>query len=231
MPEEKNRILCDSISDHLFAPTELQKKILLGEGIPLEKIHVVGNTVVDAVLQNIKIAEEKSTILNKLGLTPKKYVLFTAHRDLNVDFKEPLTKLVKIISEVKKKTGLEVVYPMHPRTAKKIKDFGLEVKDAKVIEPLGYLDFLVMQKNANLIITDSGGLQEEACTLNVPCITIRENTERPETVDVGANYIVGLDLQKTLDAIDAHSKNKNKWTNPFGNGDTSKKIVDLIWKK
>jgi len=228
MPEEKNRVICDVLSDFLFAPTQTQEKILLSEGIDKDKIFVVGNTIVDAVYENKQIAMKTSKILLNLNLSKKKFVLFTAHRSLNVDTKQSLNKIIETIAIIKKKTHLPIIYPMHPRTKVKLEKFDLCIKDALVIDPLGYLDFLCLIMNASLIVTDSGGIQEEACILQVPCITIRENTERPETVDVGANKIVDLDKEKLIQAIHYFSLKKHEWQNPFGNGKTAQQIMEVV---
>ena len=228
MPEEKNRIICDVLSDYLFAPTMVQKNILLGEGIPENRIFVTGNTIVDAVMQHKKFAKEQSKILSTLNLKPKQYALITAHRALNVDTKEALEKLVSLIDQIKDITGLEVVYPMHPRTKAKLNHFHLHISNAMCIEPLGYLDFLALELDASLIVTDSGGIQEEACILQVPCITIRENTERPETITVGANKLIGLDTDCFKEAVRYYRENNTRWENPFGDGHTSEKILEVI---
>lgn len=231
MPEEKNRIICDVLSDYLFAPTEVQREILQKEGIPNEKIFVVGNTIVDAVYQHKQLAEQQSKILSKLKLTKKEYVLFTAHRALNVDHKKSLEKLVKNIETVYEKLKFPVIYPIHPRTKKKLNEFNLTIHNATLIEPAGYTDFLNLQMNAKLIITDSGGIQEEACILHVPCITIRENTERPETIDVGANKLVDLNINKLEKAIQYHQNHNSDWKNPFGDGTTSERILEVLQSK
>lgn len=228
MPEEKNRIICDVLSDYLFAPTMVQKNILLGEGIPENRIFVTGNTVVDAVMQHKKFAKEQSKIMSTLNLKPKQYALLTAHRALNVDTKEALEKLVHLIDRIKDIIGLEVVYPMHPRTKAKLNHFHLHISNAMCIEPLGYLDFLALEIDASLIVTDSGGIQEEACILQVPCITIRENTERPETLTVGANKLIGLDIDCFKEAVRYYQKSSTRWENPFGDGHTSEKILEVI---
>lgn len=228
MPEEKNRIICDVISDYLFAPTMVQKNILLGEGIPENRIFVTGNTIVDAVMQHKKFAKEQSKMMSTLNLKPKQYALLTAHRALNVDTKEALEKLVSLIDQIKDITGLEVVYPIHPRTKAKLDHFHLHISNAMCMEPLGYLDFLALELDASLIITDSGGIQEEACILQVPCITIRENTERPETLTVGANKLIGLDIDCFKEAVRYYQKSNTGWENPFGDGHTSEKILEVI---
>ena len=228
MPEEKNRIICDVLSDFLFAPTKTQEKILQNEGIPNEKIFVVGNTIVDAVMQHRHLAEQKSTILQQLKLTPKKFVLLTAHRALNVDSKQTLQHLVSLIDSVSEYTGQPLIYPIHPRTKAKLEQFNLTIQNAIVTQPLGYTDFLNLEMNASLIITDSGGIQEEACILRTPCITIRENTERPETLEVGANTLVGLSIEKLKKAIQYHTSHPPVWENPFGSGNTAEQILEVL---
>ena len=228
MPEEKNRVICDVISDFLFAPTDVQKEILISEGILKENIFVVGNTIVDAVYQNKEISKNKSNIIKKLNLKKNEYILFTAHRSLNVDRKESLICLIKIIKKLKEITNKKIVYPIHPRTKAKLDSFGLSINNCVLIEPVGYLDFLNLEMNASLIVTDSGGVQEEACILKIPCITIRENTERPETINVGANKLIGLDADKLKDAIDFFKTKKFNYENPFGDGTTSEKILEVL---
>ena len=222
MPEESNRIMTDHISDFLFAVTQTQKEILLKEGVTQENIFVVGNSIVDAVLQSKNLAFQKSTILDSLSLKKDQYILFTAHRAGNVDDRESLEKVLSIITSIPQ----TVCWPIHVRTVKKLKEFNLKLPSNVVTtEPLGYLDFLQLEANAKCIVTDSGGLQEEACILGIPCITIRENTERPETVNVGANTLVGLDLQKFKAAFNNLPK---QWSSPFGDGTTAIKICDII---
>ena len=228
MPEEKNRVICDVLSDYLFAPTPVQKEILKNEGIHDDRIFVVGNTVVDAVYQHKDIAEKTSSILQTLKLKSKKYVLVTAHRALNVDSKTSLQKLTYLLDHLQEISGFPVVYPIHPRTIAKLKQFNLSISNVTLIDPVGYLDFLALEIHANLIVTDSGGIQEEACILQTPCITIRENTERPETLDVGANKLVGLDISKLKKAITYHKNHSHNWDNPFGDGNTAEKILEVI---
>ena len=232
IPEETNRVLTDRISDYLFAPTEKQKEILLGEGIKTSKIHVVGNTVVDAVLQNLEIAESSdssSNTLEKLELEPQKYFLITAHREENVDNKENLSNILRAIEENQKQHDLKAIFPIHPRTEKQIKEFGLEKpENIKFMPPIGYLEMLILMKNARIILTDSGGIQEEACTLRVPCVTMRESTERPESVEVGGNIVVGTDYNRILKGTKEMLNKKVDWHNPFGDGQTGKQIVKIL---
>lgn len=222
MPEEGNRIITDHLSDYLFAVTEKQVQILKSEGVDNKLIHKVGNTIVDAVVQNLKIAKTKSTILKTLGLQEKEYVLFSAHRAGNVDTPTALKEVLRLIELIPH----AVCWPLHPRTRKNLEGFGYELpKNVVECEPLGYFDFLMLEENSKYIVTDSGGLQEEACILGVPCITIRENTERPETVDIGANILVGRNPEKFKAAL---SKSWPSWKNPFGEGNTSELIIDEI---
>jgi len=229
IPEETNRVLTDRISDLLFAPTEKQRKILENEGIEKEKIFVVGNSVVDAVAQNLKIAEKKSSILKKLKFKSKKYFLVTAHREENVDNKIILQNILKAIEKIQKKYSLRAIYPIHPRTEKRIKEFGIrKPKNIKFIEPVGYLDMLLLMKNAAIILTDSGGIQEEACILHVPCVTMREATERPETVEIGGNIIAGTDEKEIIEKTNIMLNREITWKNPFGKGNTGGLIVSNL---
>ena len=229
MPEETNRIITDHLSDSLFCPTKIQEAILLNEGIPKEKIFIVGNSVVDALLENIKIAEKKTDILSELDINKKEYVLVTAHRAGNVDKKFRLTQLLDCLRKVGEIVDCKFVYPLHPRTKKKIEEFGLKLPEKIIVtEPLSYLKFIQLENNAKLILTDSGGLQEEACVLHVPCITLRENTERPLTVEIGANIIVGLDQEKLINAVKKQLTIKLNWENPYGTGKTGEKIINTL---
>jgi UDP-N-acetylglucosamine 2-epimerase (non-hydrolysing) len=191
MPEEINRVVADHISDYLFAPTENSKSNLLKEGIPEEKIHVTGNTIVDSVYQNLEISRKKTDVLEKLGLKPKEYFLVTAHRAENVDNAKRLGEILKGLELAATEFSLPVIFPIHPRTRKMVQQFGLELCCIRAIEPVGFLEFLQLEAGARLALTDSGGVQEEMCILGVPCVTLRENTERPETVNVGANMLAG----------------------------------------
>ncbi|MDD5638798.1 MAG: UDP-N-acetylglucosamine 2-epimerase (non-hydrolyzing) [Candidatus Pacebacteria bacterium] len=229
MPEEINRILTDHCSDLLFAPTKKAKEILLQEGISSKKIFVIGNTIVDAVFQNIKLAEQKSEILKKLHLQKEEYFLLTAHRQENVDNRERLKGILKGVELISQKFSLPVIYSIHPRTRKMLKKFKLSVStNINLIEPLGYLDFLKLQKNAKLILTDSGGIQEEACIMKVPCVTLRDNTERPETLLVKSNILAGTNPQKIMKSAKKMLNLKKQWKNPFGNGTAAEKILEVI---
>jgi UDP-N-acetylglucosamine 2-epimerase (non-hydrolysing) len=229
MPEEINRILTDHCSDLLFAPTKQAKEILLKEGVLSKKIFITGNTIVDAVFQNIELAERKSKILKKLHLQKEEYFLLTVHRQENVDNKERLEGILKGVELISQKFSLPVIYSIHPRARKMLKKFKLSVsKNINLIEPLGYLDFLKLQQNAKLILTDSGGIQEEACIMKVPCVTLRDNTERPETLLVKSNILAGTNPQKIMKSAKKMLNLKKQWKNPFGNGTAAEKILKVI---
>jgi len=231
MPEEINRILVDHLADYLFAPTEKAKSILLNEGILEEKVFVTGNTIVDAIFQNLSIARKKSQILSKLCLNMRDYFLITIHRQENVDKKNRLKSIFKALELVYRRFQLPLIYPIHPRTRRKIKEFGLkEPPGVDFIEPAGYFDFLILEANASLILTDSGGVQEETCVLHVPCVTLRNNTERPETLEVGSNVLAGVNPEKILADVIQMINIKRNWRNPFGNGNAGKKTVKIIKK-
>jgi UDP-N-acetylglucosamine 2-epimerase (non-hydrolysing) len=197
------------------------------------EIHYTGNTIVDALFQNLKIAKRKSKILDTLKLKPKTYAICTTHREENVDNRSRLKCIFKGLKKMIEKLNMPVYLPLHPRTRKRISEFGYlndiaETSDFFIIEPLGYLDFLILLANASIILTDSGGIQEESCVLEIPCVTLRENTERPETLAVGANYLAGTNPEKIVEiAIKMKSREKG-WKNPFGDGRASERIVDVM---
>ena len=228
MPEEINRILTDHCSDYLFAPTPKAKQILLREGISKEKIFVTGNTIVDAVYQNLNIAQDMESRLTVLRLTPKEYFLVTLHRQENVDNPVRLASILEGLDRLASEFGLPAVYPIHPRSRKMMAEFGLKPRNLNLTEPIDFLSFLQLESNAKLILTDSGGVQEEACILKIPCVTLRDNTERPETLEVGANILAGASSDKILDCVKFMLSKKNKWTNPFGDGKAGKRIVEII---
>lgn len=234
MPEEINRIITDHISDYLFVPTEAAKECLVKEGIPLSKVYVTGNTIVDSVLQSLEIAEEKSTMLHKLELKSKKFFLLTIHRAENTDCEKTLHQLVDTIKHITTEhSDMSIILPLHPRTKSRLESYSLydtltAIPRLQIINPVGFLDFLVLEQHARLVITDSGGVQEETCILGTPSITLRENTERPETVTVGANIIVGTDKERILAGIKTMLLRNTNWKNPFGDGTTSQKILNTI---
>jgi UDP-N-acetylglucosamine 2-epimerase (non-hydrolysing) len=203
MPEEINRILTDTISDFLFVtePSGLQN--LKNEGIPESKVHYVGNVMIDSLITYLPKAG-KSDIFSKLGVGKNKYILITLHRPSNVDSEKFLRKLVHVFNSLSER--LNIVFPVHPRTRKNMEEFGLvKALSAGVLltEPIGYIDFLALTKETALVVTDSGGIQEESTYLGVQCITVRDNTERPITVELGTNQLVGTDLDAVQRAAES----------------------------
>jgi UDP-N-acetylglucosamine 2-epimerase (non-hydrolysing) len=230
MPEEINRIVADHVSDQLYAPSEISRQNLLHEGINPEKITVTGNTVVDAVHQNIEIARQKVNPLEELSLEPSNYFLVTTHRAENVDDPIRLADILTGLKKVSEHFGFPAILPMHPRTQKIVREFSLSTEGIRIIEPVGYLEFLILESMAALILTDSGGVQEESCILKVPCVTLRENTERPETIDVGSNVLAGTNVEKIFTAVLNMIDMPRTWDNPFGNGDAARHIIDVCRK-
>jgi UDP-N-acetylglucosamine 2-epimerase (non-hydrolysing) len=228
MPEEINRILTDHCSDFLFAPTKRAETILLNEGIIKAKIFVTGNTIVDAIYQNLEIAKKKGVILESPHLVPTKYALVTLHRQENVDENSRFKGIIKGLEMVASELSMPVIYPIHPRSRKMMKNFQLEATNIQLVEPLDYLAFLQLESNASLVLTDSGGVQEEACILNVPCVTLRDNTERPETIDVGANVLAGATPNKILECAKFMLNRDKKWKNPFGDGKAGERIIKIV---
>ncbi|MBS3091159.1 UDP-N-acetylglucosamine 2-epimerase (non-hydrolyzing) [Candidatus Pacearchaeota archaeon] len=237
MLEEVNRVIVDHISDFLFTPTPDALKNLHQEGKEPSRIFFTGNTIVDALNQNIEIARNKSKILEKLGLRSKSYILVTAHRAENVDKPEKLKDIINGLSLIYKEFAIPLVFPIHPRTLARMKENNIESpKGLFLLEPVGFLDFLILEQNAKLVITDSGGVQEECFVLKVPCVTIRENTERPETIEYGMNILAGTNPDKMLLAAkEMFSKSinpgSNGWENPFGDGKAAERILDILMEK
>lgn len=230
MPEEINRVLTDHCSDYLFAPTPKSQGILLGEGLPEKKIFVTGNTIVDALFRNIRLADD-SKILDKLHLSPREYLLVTVHRQENVDNENSFSSILEGLKLLHRKFGFPVIYPIHPRSLNRLHRTDYEKNGVEFIDPLDYLSFLHLEKNARLILTDSGGVQEEACILRVPCVTLRDNTERPETVDVGANVIAGTRPENIVRMVELMIQKETDWMNPFGDGKTSERILEILRSK
>jgi UDP-N-acetylglucosamine 2-epimerase (non-hydrolysing) len=228
MPEEINRIITDHVSSILFAPTEHARQNLLQEGFPEDRVLVTGNTVVDAVRQNLKLAR-RTNALGVFKLSRRKYILTTVHRQESVDDQDRLAGVLRGLQGVSEALGLPVAFFVHPRTRKRIRQFRLKVgQGIHLFEPVDYLSFLRLEANARLILTDSGGVQEEACILRVPCVTVRENTERPETVEVGANEVAGRDPAAVLKAAGRMVKRRRNWRNPFGDGNAGIRIVESV---
>jgi UDP-N-acetylglucosamine 2-epimerase (non-hydrolysing) len=200
----------------------------LHEGIEANKVFIVGNTVVDAVYQNLEMAKSKSKALEILGAEAGKFILATAHRAENVDDKSRFSGLINGLQKVQAEFGLPVFYPIHPRAKKQLETFNLDTHGISLIEPLDYLGFLQLESLARLVLSDSGGVQEETCVLGVPCVTLRDNTERPETLDVGSNILAGTDPDRILAAAKVSIGKKNSWVNPFGDGKTAQKILNIL---
>ncbi|GMU23171.1 MAG: UDP-N-acetyl glucosamine 2-epimerase [Phycisphaerae bacterium] len=200
MPEEINRILTDSISDLLFVSEPSGIENLRREGVAEQRIHFVGNVMIDT-LEKHRHKAQQSRILNDLGVAPKNYCVVTLHRPSNVDNPEVLGRLAGVLEEIQRE--LPIVFPIHPRTRKCIEAAGQggrfqAMSRLQLVEPLGYLDFLRLTSDAAIVLTDSGGIQEETTILGVPCLTLRENTERPVTIEQGTNHLVGMDSERIL---------------------------------
>ncbi len=228
MPEETNRVLADHVADYHFPPTEASEKNLLREGISSFRITVTGNTVVDALERNLAVAREKSTILSDLELEESSFFLMTAHRAENVDDEGRFKRLLAGVQRAADAHDVPVIYPVHPRARDRIEAFDLDIPPRiRAVEPLEYLDFLQMSAAADLILTDSGGVQEEACILGVPCVTMRDSTERPETVETGANQLSGCDPERIVGCV-AAMLGAGGWRNPFGDGDAAELILAAL---
>ncbi|MCD6303457.1 MAG: UDP-N-acetylglucosamine 2-epimerase (non-hydrolyzing) [Planctomycetes bacterium] len=235
MPEEINRILTDAISDMLFCTEASGVENLRREGVPDEKIFLVGNVMIDTLLNNRRKAEG-STILADLGLKEGGYAVLTLHRPANVDDPAVLGRLLDALEVIQ--ADMPIVFPVHPRTRKNLADSPLAGRlDAMSglvrIEPAGYLDFLKLMASARLVLTDSGGIQEETTILQVPCLTLRENTERPVTAEVGSNTIVGTDTRKILDAYRRLAAGEGRPCRqpPLWDGHAAERIVEIIHDK
>ncbi len=198
MPEEINRVLTDQISDLLFTPSPDADENLLREGVALERIVRVGNVMIDTLYKQLERSEH-SSILVDLSLNPQDFAVLTLHRPSNVDDAESIRRIIDAIGIIAR--SLVVVFPAHPRTVNRMREFGVVPPPGiKVIDPLGYHDFLKLWSNSKMTLTDSGGLQEETTALGVPCLTLRENTERPITISQGTNHLVGLDPERIVTA-------------------------------
>ncbi len=198
MPEEINRMVTDSITDYFFTTSEIANENLRKLGVPEERIFFVGNVMIDTLLTNIPRLK-KPEEYDKLGLEENKYFVLTMHRPANVDEAD---KLKQMMGEIVSGThGLPIVFPIHPRTAKIFRELGIEADNLKVIEPQGYLEFNYLVRHAMAVITDSGGITEETTVMHVPCLTLRDNTERPETCTIGTNMLVGTNPQNVAPAL------------------------------
>lgn len=228
MPEEVNRVLADRVTDLAFAPTETAVEHLAEEGITTN-VWMVGNTVVDSCLEHAPIAEAESTILDELALDPDVYAVSTIHRPRNTDDEDRLLKIVESLDN----QPFPVVFPLHPRTEAALKEIGFKPGGSlRLIEPLDYLDFLKLLKNARVVSTDSGGIQEEASILEIPCLTVRPNTERPETIEAGVNELVSPDgLEETVGTVYEDRDVRELMTGHphlYGEGTSAEQIVSVL---
>jgi UDP-GlcNAc3NAcA epimerase len=227
MPEEINRVLTDHCSSLLFAPTPTAVRNLRNEGIPEDKIQLVGDVMYDVSMHLRQTAESNSSILEQYSLTPANYVLATIHRQENTDAPDRLKEICSGLEEIAKKQTL--VWPIHPRTKKILEEsdfWDLNKSNIQIIDPVDYLDMLMLISNAGLIATDSGGLQKEAYFFKVPCLTLRDETEWVELVENGFNILVGADKRKILESYEEMLIKKNDWsTTLYGDGKVGEKIV------
>lgn len=229
MPEEINRMVTDSITDHFFTTSEIANENLRKSGFSEEKIHYVGNTMIDTLLAQMPRFEKPEGELFD-QLKPKEYFVMTMHRPANVDQEQKLKAMIEAILEGTQ--GLPIIFPVHPRTAKNLQALGISSPNLHLCEPLGYLQFNYLVKNAKGVITDSGGITEEASVMNVPCITLRDNTERAETIHLGTNELVGTDpakLKPYLEKVMAGEWKQYQGI-PKWDGKTAERIVEILVK-
>lgn len=208
MPEEINRLVTDSITNYFFTTSATANENLMASGVSKDKIHFVGNTMIDTLLKN-KSRFIKPAVWDEKGLEEGKYIVMTLHRPANVDEEETLRSMMSEI--VNNSQGLPLVFPVHPRTAKILKDLGIEADNLIYTEPLSYLEFNYLVSKAKAVVTDSGGITEETTVMGIPCMTLRDNTERPETITIGTNELLGV--------------------NPKAIAPAMKKLFDGSWKK
>ena len=223
MPEEINRIVTDRLSDVLFTPSEDGDANLLREGVPKERIHFVGNVMIDSLIRLLPAARN----CPKNGF-PERFALVTLHRPSNVDDFETLRELLNSLAKVSK--DLNIVFPVHPRTRQRITEFGIDSQNLRLLDPLPYIEFLSLQTRAAVVITDSGGIQEETTYLGVPCLTLRPNTERPITVTSGTNILVGDDRGRLIAELGKimEGKQKKGVTPPLWDGRTGDRIANIL---
>jgi UDP-N-acetylglucosamine 2-epimerase (non-hydrolysing) len=223
MPEEINRIVTDRLSDFLFTPSEDGDSNLSREGVPREKIHRVGNVMIDSLVQFLPAAAKCS----RNGFS-ERFALVTLHRPSNVDSPDNLQNLLSAIIEASE--GLDIIFPVHPRTRQRILEFGISTHQLHLLDPIPYIEFLALQSRAVVVITDSGGIQEETTYLGVPCLTLRSNTERPITVTIGTNILVGEDKEKLIAELRNILKGNAKKgaIPPLWDGHAGDRIADIL---
>jgi len=225
MPEEYNRIVADHLSSFLFCPSHTAIQNLSNEGIN-EGVHFTGDVMYDALLQNIKTSEKKSDIIKRLSLKKNQYILATVHRSENTDNKKRLTSIFNALEKIAQNL-YPVVLPLHPRTKKFIQQYKLSISNISLIDPVSYIDMLILEKESRVILTDSGGIQKEAYWLRVPCITLRDETEWIETVTSNWNFLAGANADIIYEtAKDKKNGNENSYV--YGDANASEKITQLI---
>ncbi len=233
MPEEINRILTDSISDLLLTTSQDADENLRAEGIPDEKIRFVGNVMIDSLLEHLKVAAD-SNVRKTLDVSEGEYAVCTLHRPSNVDDKQVFSGIIGSLIEIS--DHLPIIFPVHPRTRAKIDEFGLaddiSASNIWLIDPLGYIDFMALYSGARLVLTDSGGLQEETTVLGIPCLTLRENTERPVTIELGTNILVGTDPEtikrSAIEVLAKVGKSANAKIPPLWDGKAAERICNEL---
>ena len=235
MPEEINRIVTDSVADLLLVTEKSGETNLVNEGVPQSKIHFVGNVMIDSLL-HFRQKAQNSKILEQLNLVEQPYSLVTLHRPSNVDSQKSFSNILDAFNEIEKK--IPIIFPIHPRTKKMIEQLGFgkkieNMKNLKMTDPLGYLDFLNIMQSAKFLLTDSGGIQEETTVLGIPCITMRENTERPVTVELGTNVIVGMNTEKIINESSKILSGtfKKGQIPPLWDGKAATRIIEIIKNK
>ena len=233
MPEEINRILTDSISDLLLTTSQDADENLRAEGIPDEKIRFVGNVMIDSLLEHVKVAAD-SNVRKTLGVSDDDYAVCTLHRPSNVDDMQVFSGIIGSLIDIS--DHLPIIFPVHPRTRAKIDEFGLaddiSASNIRLIDPLGYIDFMALYSGARLVLTDSGGLQEETTVLGIPCLTLRENTERPVTIELGTNILVGTDPEtikrSAFEVLAKVGKSANAKIPPLWDGKAAERICNEL---
>jgi len=228
MPEEINRLVTDAITDLFFTTSESANQNLKKEGVTEDKIHFVGNTMIDTLLKQMPNFR-KPDFFDKLDLRQGEYIVMTLHRPANVDAGEQLSKLIQTI--VNSSNGIPLIFPVHPRTAAMIEKIGIKYSNLHMVDPMGYLEFNYLVQNSKAVITDSGGITEETTVMGIPCMTLRDNTERPETISIGTNELLGTDpvaIPPAMEKLFSGNWKKGgipeKW-----DGKTAERIVEILW--